>query len=83
MRQFGELLDSLIAHYEAEEWENASCFVVRTHDPETGRDSFNGTFATPIEALHWAQKHDADLNADLPLGDPPCRVTVYPVEATG
>ena len=74
------LLSEWRAQHEAARWRDALAAIAVTYDPECDSTTLNGPFPTPTEALAWAERHEADLNAGLAEGDLPWRVTVLPLE---
>jgi hypothetical protein len=73
------LLDGWTVAAEMEEWQDAVCFVALVTNDETKRIHINGVFVDATDAMGWADKHQEDLNRNLPAGEAPVVVTVHPV----
>jgi len=78
-----EIVEALQAHDETEEILDATAYVVRCHDPETGvhRDTFVGPFAALADALAYADEWSTALNRGAPPGEPLFETSVRPLFA--
>lgn len=76
-----EMLNSMLAEGERERFERAVMFVVRTIDPDNGKEYLDGPFSDVLDALRWAEAHEADLNHGAPEDELPWKCAVLPVEA--
>ena len=78
-REATALLNWLISRSESEDWQNADSFVALTTDDETHRISLSGSWTDPVEAMEWAEKHQAELNRGAPADEIPYVVRVFPM----
>ena len=74
-----DLVNMMMSNAEAQRWEEADFFTIECFDPESWEFTLHGKFETAPEALAYAEKWEAELNAGFPPSEAPFKCRVHPV----